>query len=109
MSTSQETTAWWTYVEALIGSDNFVEAATKAGFDKSSFSRWKQGAKADPAFVVKLARAYRANPVHALVVSGLLNDEEAQLKGARLQELDSLQDYSNDELLAEIARRMSKN
>lgn len=107
VSTTQEETEWWTFVQNLIGSDNYVEAANKAGFDKSAFSRWKQGAKADPAFVVKLARAYRANVVHALVVSGLLEEEEAQLKEVRVTGNEALRDVSSSDLLREIERRLS--
>ncbi|WRS29657.1 hypothetical protein U6G28_09030 [Actinomycetaceae bacterium MB13-C1-2] len=106
MSTSHKETEWWTYVQTLIGNDNYVEAASKAGFDKSAFTRWKQGAKADPAFAVKLARAYNANVIHALVVSGLLTNAEAQLKEVTLKDSKYLEKIPADELLAELRRRI---
>lgn len=100
---------WWQYVQNLIGSDNFVEAAGRAGFDKSAFSRWKNGAKADPAFAVKLARAYHANPVQALVIAGLLTTEEAQLKEVSKVGKDALRSMSDDELVEEVRRRLRES
>lgn len=106
MSTPNVDMSWWTYVQTLVGTDNFVEAAGKAGFDKSAFSRWKQGAKADPAFVVKLARAYHANPIHALVISGLLTEEEAQLREVNPGSREALERLSDDELIDELRLRL---
>lgn len=80
-----ESTNWWNYVEALIGEDTYSEAAAKAGFDKSAFTRWKQGARADADFAVKLARAYEANVLEALVSAGFITPEEAGMEeGARV-------------------------
>ncbi|WP_066527277.1 hypothetical protein [Corynebacterium bouchesdurhonense] len=76
-----ESTNWWNYVEALIGEDTYSEAAAKAGFDKSAFTRWKQGARADADFAVKLARAYEANVLDALVAAGFITPEEAGATG----------------------------
>lgn len=72
-----EETRWWKFVQELIGHDTYRDAARKAGFDQSAFSRWKRGAVADPAFVLKIARAYNANVLHALVEAEFITEKEA--------------------------------
>ena len=96
-------TRWWKYVTQLIGNDSYKDAAEKARFDKSAFSRWKKGATADPEFVVKLARAYRANVLAALVESGLISEDEAKLRQVRI---GGVQSASDEELISEILHRM---
>lgn len=83
-------TRWWRYVNRLLGDDSYSAAADRAKFDKSAFTRWKKGAAADPAFVVKLARAYNANVLEALVEAEFLTEEEAGLdkKGTSLGTID---------------------
>lgn len=53
------------------------DAAKKAGFNQSAFTRWKGGAKADPEFVVKFARAFGLNVLEALVAAEVITQEEA--------------------------------
>ncbi|MHA7726946.1 helix-turn-helix domain-containing protein, partial [Corynebacterium hesseae] len=63
------------------------DAAKKAGFNQSAFTRWKGGAKADPEFVVKFARAFHLNVLEALVEAEFITEKEASLgsnKGERL-------------------------
>ena len=63
------------------------DAAKQAGFNQSAFTRWKNGAKADPDFVVKFARAFHLNVLEALVEAEFITEEEASLgsdKGERL-------------------------
>lgn len=76
-------TRWWKYVTKLIGDSSYSAAADIAGFDKSAFTRWKKGAKADPEFVIKLARAYNANVLEALVEAEFITEEEAQTSPAK--------------------------
>ncbi|QNQ90753.1 hypothetical protein GP475_08945 [Corynebacterium poyangense] len=71
-------TRWWNYVTEVIGGSTYREAADRAGFDKSAFTRWKKGARADPDFVVKLARAYNTNVIEALVEAEFITKEEAK-------------------------------
>lgn len=106
MVTPMEETRWWTYVAHLIGPDSFKDAAEKAQFDKSAFSRWKKGAKADPEFAVKLARAYGANVLEALVESGLISQEEANLREVHIGGV-KLTDASPRQLAEEFLRRMN--
>ncbi|BDD81425.1 hypothetical protein TPB0596_11880 [Tsukamurella pulmonis] len=98
-------TTWWTYVERLIGTDTAQDAARRAGFDKSAFTRWKKGAKADPEFAVKLARAYGANVLEALVAAGLITDAEAALREVNPSKRDMLRDLADVELAEEQRRR----
>lgn len=98
-------TRWWKYVTNLIGDSSYSAAANKAGFDKSAFTRWKKGAKADPEFVIKLARAYNTNVLQALVEAEFITAKEAKLNlvdtgGTKLAEA------TDDELADEVLRRM---
>ena len=99
-------TEWWNYVQSLIGDDSFKEAADRAGFDKSAFTRWKKGAKADPAFAVALARGYRANVIEALVAAGLITNGEAGMTTVHLGAREALVEASDQSLLDEIAGRL---
>lgn len=91
-------------MESLIGDDTFSTAATRAGFDKSAFTRWKRGAAADPAFAVKLARAYGANVLEALVQAELITSEEAELRT-----VDTGQRMTDRELIRKLALRIDAN
>lgn len=97
-------TRWWAYVEELIGQDNFKKASQKAGFNQSAFSRWKNGARADPDFVVKLARAYNANVLEALVEAEFITEKEAKITHVAprmdLTTIDAV------DLVAELERRV---
>mgnify|MGYP002651817719 FL=1 len=60
-----------------MGDDTATKAAKKTGISASNFTRWKQGANADPEFVVKVARAYKVNVLRALVEANFITEEEA--------------------------------
>lgn len=99
-----ESTVWWDYVLQNIEGSTMRDAAHKAGFDQSTFTRWKKGARPDPDFVLKFARAFHLNVLEALVKAGFITDDEAKLRqvetgGVRLRQA------ANEELLAEILRR----
>lgn len=72
-----EETNWWQYLSDLMGNDTPTVAARKAEISASNFTRWKQGARADPDFVVKIARAYNDNVLEALVAAEFITPEEA--------------------------------
>ncbi|NKS54749.1 hypothetical protein GS500_18155 [Rhodococcus hoagii] len=94
-------TQWWRFVEELIGDDNAQEAAARAGFSKSNFTRWKQGARADPDFVVKLVRAYGGSVLDGLVAAGFITQSEASV---RIQK-QRVTELSDTELANELLRR----
>ena len=99
-------TTWWGYVQSLIGDDAYSTAADRAGFDKSAFTRWARGAGAAPEFAVKLARAYGASPLPALVASGLLTEGEADTREVAVGTRDALRRASDADLLRELLRRV---
>ncbi|MEB3023443.1 MULTISPECIES: helix-turn-helix domain-containing protein [Mycolicibacter] len=99
-------TEWWIYVQRLIGSDSAQDAARRAGFDKSAFTRWKKGANADPEVAVKLARAYGGNVLEALVAGSLITAAEAALREATPPAHEVLQSVSAGALAEEVLRRM---
>ena len=74
-------TKWWAYLSKLMGNETATEAAKKSGISSSNFTRWKKGANADPEFVVKIARAYNANVLDALVAAEFITEKEAASGG----------------------------
>lgn len=72
-------TRWWKYLQGLMGSQSQLEAARFIGISKSNLTRWKDGARAAPDFVLKVARAYGVNVLEALVEAEFITEEEAAL------------------------------
>lgn len=105
MITAMQSTRWWDYITEIIGDSTYSQAATKAGFDKSAFTRWKKGARADPDFVVKIARAYDANVLEALVAAEFITEAEAKLREIKVGGI-TLNDATNEQLTDEILRRL---
>lgn len=101
-------TKWWAYVERLLGDDTPKDAADKAGFSRSNFTRWRDGANAEPLAAVKLARAYHANVVEALVAAGLITDDEAQLKEVRVGLREALETAEAQQLADELVARAER-
>ncbi|MGM5068163.1 hypothetical protein EU244_025230 [Rhodococcus qingshengii] len=97
---------WWMYLKKLMGNDNAQTAAQKAGISSSNFSRWKKGANADPEFVVKIARAYRANVLEALVEAEFITEDEAHLTEVDPNSHESLMRADDEDLMEEVLRRM---
>ena len=97
-------TRWWRYLSDLMNGDNYTEAAKKTGISTSNFTRWRKGARADPDFVVKVARAYDANILEALVEAEFITEEEANLTEVAPQ-LDLAQ-VDVQELLDELQHRI---
>lgn len=80
------------------------DAAKQAGFNQSAFTRWKNGAKADPDFVVKFARAFHLNVLEALVEAEFITENEANLTEVTVGG-PALAEATNEQLLDEIMRR----
>lgn len=97
-------TRWWKYLQKLMGDQTQLEAARFIGISKSNITRWKDGARAAPDFVVKVARAYRANVLEALVEAEFITEEEAQLREVNVGGV-TLSDSTNEEILKEILSR----
>lgn len=84
-----EKTRWWRYIEPKLSGMTLRDAAKKAGFNQSAFTRWKAGAKADPEFVVKFARAFNVNVLEALVEAEFITEEEAAIDSSKNSHLYS--------------------
>ena len=95
-------TRWYDYLLRVTHGMTAKEAATKAGFDQSAMTRWKNGANADPKFVVQFARAFNQNVLKALAESELITDEESDLHEVRI----GVGEMSTQQLLEELARRI---
>lgn len=100
-------TRWWRYLQTLMGTQSQLEAAQHIGISKSNITRWKEGTRAAPDFVVKVARAYGANVLDALVEAEFITAEEAGLievdrGGVRLSAA------TDDQLIAELVKRLNR-
>ncbi|BAF54916.1 hypothetical protein cgR_1921 [Corynebacterium glutamicum R] len=80
------------------------EAADQTGISASNFTRWKKGARADPDFVVKIARAYNANVLDALVKADFITEDEAKL--TEVSPTLDLTKVSGEDLMNEVERRI---
>lgn len=99
-------TQWWAYVKRIAGDVQAKEIADRGGFDKSAITRWKDGKNADPSFVVKFARAYGRPVAEALVASGLITAEEAEIREVKVGLEAALSTASDTELLDELRARL---
>ncbi len=99
-----ENTRWYDYILRVTRGMTAKEASDRAGFDQSAMTRWKQGANADPKFVVQFARAFHQNVLHALAESELITDDEADLHEVKT----GIEDISTHLLLEELARRIDQ-
>lgn len=97
-------TQWWEYLESLLNGQTAKEAAAQTGISASNFTRWKQGARADPDFVVKIARAYKANVLDALVEADFITEDEAKL--TEVAPTLDLAKVSGPDLIEELERRV---
>lgn len=104
MMCNMKQTRWWAYLSDLMGDETATEAAKKSKISSSNFTRWKKGARADPDFVVKIARAYKVNVLQALVEAEFITDEEASLTEVA-PEID-LTKVDGHDLIDELERRV---
>ena len=98
----EQHTRWYRYLTRVTEGMTAKEAAIRAGFDQSAMTRWKNGANADPKFVVQFARAFHQNVLLALAESELITDEEASLHEVKI----GVEDMTTQQLLEELAKRI---
>lgn len=98
-------TRWWKYLQGLMGDQSQLEAANHIGISKSNITRWKNGAPAAPEFVVKVARAYGANVLHALVEAEFITREEADLHEVPVGGVP-LHAATDEQLATELLKRL---
>lgn len=97
-----ENSRWYRYVLRVTEGMTAKEAADRAGFDQSAMTRWKQGANADPRFVVQFARAFGQNVLLALTEAEIITDDESNLREVKT----GLPEFGTHLLLEELARRI---
>lgn len=102
MPNSTNYTRWYEYVLKVTDGMTAKEVADRAGFDQSAMTRWKQGAKADPKFVVQFARAFGQNVLLALAHAELISDTEADLHEVKV----GIREITTQQLLEELALRI---
>ncbi|MHC9953133.1 hypothetical protein ACQX3A_11070 [Corynebacterium diphtheriae] len=77
----------------------------KSRIRQISFHSLEERRACDPDFVVKIARAYNANVLEALVAAGFITEAEAKLQEIKVGGI-TLNDASNQQLLDEIMHRL---
>lgn len=99
-------TDWWLYIEKGLedAGINQTRLADLIGISRPSLSRWRtQGVTPnDPEIVRGVAFVLQTPIVDALEALGYLDEHEA----AQMRGTAELADYSDDQLLEEISRRM---
>lgn len=100
------TETWWQYVERISAGATQVAIGAAAEVDKVTVWRWKAERAAPSAeVVIRLARAYGRPVVEALVASGAITADEADVTEIIMEA--SPIDLADDELISEIRRRMA--
>ncbi len=97
--------AWWEYVQRISRGAPHKDIAAAAGVDPSRITGWKNGDRPQAQSAVAFARAYRRNPVEALIAAGYL--DKSEVSGV-VEVAASAARLSHDELLAEIRRRIQR-
>jgi hypothetical protein len=95
--------SWWPYVVAV--SDNAPQQAigSRTGINQSSIGRWRTS-DPKPENVRAFALAYRRPVLEAFIAAGFITPSEANLINAPID----MAEISDDELLAEMHRRMRR-
>lgn len=95
---------WWDYFVATARTSDGATIAAAAGVTAPQVSRWKSGTnRPDADRVVRFARHYGKPPLEGLIAAGYISAEEANAVVTVREPINTLTD---DELLAEIRRRM---
>ena len=98
--------SWAEYVQRVTPGMTQTQIAALAGVDQTGVSRWLHGSNVPRAeAVIKFARALQRSPIEALMAAGHLSPAEVGLK-ADLK--PSTRGLSNDQLIAEIRRRIAE-
>jgi transcriptional regulator with XRE-family HTH domain len=102
------TESFWDYVSRVAGADQQNrDIAAHVGVDPSAVSRWKKGEPPRLSSVIASARAYKRPAVEALIAAGYLDLSDAYAT-VDIEQVDAsrLSEISDDELTAEIQRRL---
>lgn len=92
---------WWTFVQRISNAATAAQIARDTQLDKSAPSRWSRGGGVEAAQAVRVARAYGANVLEALVAAGYISPDEVELT----EVARGVGTHSSLELLHELVRR----
>ncbi|AVI03672.1 immunity repressor [Gordonia phage Confidence] len=96
--------SWWSYFKRIAGTETGRVIAEAAQVSEPQVSRWKTGKnRPDAEALITFARHFGRPPVEAIVAAGYLNADEV---GAVVDITRPVGDLANNELLAEVHRRM---
>lgn len=98
--------SWWEYVERHAPGWTQVDIARAAEVSSPTVSRWASGKQGvDPLPAARLARAFGRPVLEAFIAAGYLTAAEA---GERPQPAPSLDQLTDDQLLAEMRARLQE-
>lgn len=95
---------WWVWISDAAGGGTKTAIARTLGVDQSAVTRWSSGKAPDVYWVVAAARRLGRAPIEALVAGGFITEEEARLRHVQV----GVEDLGDDQLLAELARRLGR-
>ena len=91
------------WLSDITNGDTKNAIAVRAGLPTSTLNRQWNTEKFSADVVISISRAYGASPIDGLRELGVIDDDDI----ARLRSDDALRDASDDQLLQELARRLS--
>ncbi|MGW4426398.1 helix-turn-helix domain-containing protein [Streptosporangium sp. NPDC004631] len=100
------TDTWWQYVERITSGATQRAIAATIDVDKATVWRWKTGTAPSPEAVIRLARAYQRPIVEALVASGAITPEEADIRHVAVA--PNLSELDDEELVDELLQRLRR-
>lgn len=74
---------WDKWLRRITGDATQAEIAKRIGVSRATVQRWAVRKVIDPETVLKLARAYRVDPVEGLLAGGWLSLEDISMDGFR--------------------------
>lgn len=78
MTQSQLAPSWEDWVNKITSGATQAEIGNRLGVSRATATRWSK--RNEPNYVIALAQAYGADPVVALLVSGLLTDDDITME-----------------------------
>lgn len=90
------------WYEATTGGASVNAVAARAGLVQTTLARQLRADALSPESIVAVARAYSADVIGALIVAGVITDEDVRRHGVRL----TFKAATDAEIAAEVMKRM---
>lgn len=90
------------WFRSVTSGDSVNAAAIRAGLNQPTLSRQVKAGILSPESIVAVARAYKADAIEGLIISGLISEADVNRHGADL----ILQKLEDHEIANEVWRRM---